>query len=72
MLGVGLRTAIVPHCILVTNLRSADAVSGHVQHVVHSAGDPVEPVRVPMASISGEVVTLYYVFALYRCEGSTM
>lgn len=71
MSGIGLWSAFISHYSnLVPNLRCADAVSGHVQHVVNSPGNPVKPVRVATASISGEVIALYQMIALYRGESS--
>ena len=33
----------------------ADAMSRHVQHVVHAAEQPEEPVRVPLRAVAGEI-----------------
>lgn len=41
-----------------THLRRADAVTGHVEDVVHPSSDPVEPIRVTVAAVSGEVIAL--------------
>mmetsp|Transcript_340 Transcript_340/g.907 ORF Transcript_340/g.907 Transcript_340/m.907 type:complete len:485 (-) Transcript_340:346-1800(-) len=47
------------HCVVLDQRRldlgGAQPVSRHVDHIVHSAGDPVVPIGIPLGTVAGEV-----------------